>query len=183
MEKKKLGWLDDVMPDQEWIDLIYDANVWFVEVITVIVVSTLLGLNVYYVLAQPAGLAGLFGRLMATTCVNTGYCDFQSLMGALGLALVILSSFTAYFILRLKAAEDENWNDEPEICPGYRGRQREIFEKIMGLGTVESLSGFASFSGIPYSTLHGWCEKFEEDGFVEITRNGKGSAMIIKAKS
>jgi len=169
--------------DKEWIDLIYDANVWYVEVITVLVASVVLGLSVYNILSYPGGLAGLFGNVLATTCINTGYCDFQALLGVLGLSLVVLSSFTAYFILNLKAAEDKGWDEDMgEIFRRYEGRQKEILEKIIGLRYVESLSGLSTFTGISYSTLYGWCEQFEEDGLVKINRNGSGSPLLIESK-
>ncbi len=184
MNKRKrsiIRWIADIMPDREWTDLILDFNRWFIEVNVVLVTSVLLGLTVYYILAQPAGLAGVFGRAMAVTCVNTGYCDYQSLLGAVGLSLVILTSFTTYFILTLKAGEDSDWEDEKAIPRHYVGRQKEMLEKIIGLKRVESLSGLSNFTGISYSTLYGWCEQFEEDGLVRVIRNGKGSPLVIES--
>ena len=178
IKKKWVSWLDI---DEDYKDLILDANQTFMEILAVLVSSTLLGLMAYYLLAQPGGLVGVLAGVMAKTCAVTGYCEFQGLFGSLGFAITALTSFTIYTMLIIKKGED-SIDTAPAVTNGqYKGEQLEVLEKIQGLGVVESLSSFGNYLGVPYGTLHRWVKEFEEDGLVRIKSNGSGSPMRIEA--
>lgn len=183
MEKKKrIEWLDI---DQDWKDLIWDINERFMEGLAVLTISALMGLLSFSLLAQPDGIAGVLGRMMAKTCVETGYCDYWTLLGAVGLAMVLLTSFTVYTMMVIRKeernmGEDDSAKDQ-EIYEKYKGKQLEVLEEIRGLKVVDSLSGYNAYKGLNYSTLYRWVQQFEKDGYVQIEGNGAGSPLKVKA--
>lgn len=180
-EKKKFPeWLTIGDP---WKKLIVDTNVTFMEIMAVIVTSTLLGLMVFGLLSEPGGLPGVLAGVMIEACSKTGNCDFQMLLASLGLGMVLLTSFSIYTMRIIKQGVDKIGSAPEKKSPNgkYSGRQLEVLQKIQGMGEVDSLLAWGIYLGVPYGTLHRWVREFEQDGLVRITSNGSGSPLKVEA--
>jgi len=80
----------------------------FSQTIIALLVTAFTALLAAYVLSYPGGFVGMIAGLMASYCVATGYCEFQSLYASVGVAIVILVEFGVYFALIFK---DYNHNE------------------------------------------------------------------------
>jgi hypothetical protein len=179
---KKSKWFDI---DQDWKDLIIDTNITFMEILAVIVTSALLGLMTFNLLSTPGGLPGVFASIMVQAGQAVGTYDFQMLFAGLGLAMVLLTSFSAFTMMIIKEGVDRIGNDNnssPVVkIPPYPKEQYEALLFIQSMGEVENLAKMIQWVNAPYQTLYRWVEEFEKDGFVKIHRNGKGSPLKIES--
>lgn len=157
---------------------------WIKVVFVSLVISVFMGLIVFKILAV-GGLAVVFADLMASTCVNSGIaCEYNSLMGALGFALVFLTSLFISFaksILyfdNITKVDFEILDNEP--CRSYNEDMVKTLTTIQSLGGIENLLALANFKGIHYTTLRRYVDKFEEDGYVTIHSNGKGKPVEVR---
>ena len=71
---------------------VLDQGQLVIYLVAYLVMNTLLALIVFNIMAA-GGLAGVFASLMAAACTNSDAipCDFNLLLGSIGLALVILT--------------------------------------------------------------------------------------------
>lgn len=160
--------------------LIMDINTQFVESVTVLVMSVMFGLMALFIVAN-GGLAGVFGKLMASICVNADKCDFNALMGVLSFVLIVLTSMYVYFMKFMVNEYRVANTDEAPGMDQYTEEQQVVLRKIVRLGDVDSLSAFANWIGKPYSTLYAWCKQFEADGWIRMNSNGTGRPLRLEA--
>jgi len=157
---------------------------WIKLVAVALVISVFMGLIVFKILAV-GGLAVVFADLMASTCVNTGVaCEYNSLMGALGFALVFLTSLVISFVKSILHIENITKVEfdviDNEPCRSYNEDMVKTLTTIQSLGGIENLMALANFKGIHYTTLRRYVDKFEEDGYVTVHSNGKGKPVEVR---
>jgi hypothetical protein len=183
-EPKQKRWVKWLELDQEWRDFILDVNLTFVDTLAVILITSLLGVMAFNILSQPGGLAGLLAGVLGQTCSVTGLCDFDLLYGALGLAVVLLTTFTTYTMLLIRSGVRKIDYDPPASkgCREYEGNQDLALRIIQAMGSLESVAQLGNFLDVPYGTIHRWIQQMEQDGHVRIVSNGSGSPLRIEAK-
>ena len=148
--------------------------------------STFLGLAVYKIMAM-GGLSYLIADLMASTCSSTGIpCEFNSLLGGVGLTLVLLTSFLIATVRIIVSEErQENIFYKNEIvdvapCMSYNAKQVELLRLIQAMNGINNLRKFANLIDLPYTTAQNYVKQFERDGYVSINSNGQGSRLEIQ---
>ena len=158
----------------------YDLAEWITIAGTAILMSTFLGLIVLKIMAV-GGIPAVLADLMASTCTGTGIpCDFNLLLGGVGLSLVVITTF---FITTMKltqfqidfAMEEENSNP----CESYNDQQLTALKVIQAVDGQPSYNRIANFLDIPYTTFRSYMDKFEADGYVKTQRNGQGSRFKL----
>lgn len=163
----------------------YDLAEWIAIAGIAIMISSFLGLIIFKIMAL-GGLSAILADLMASTCINSNTipCDFDSLLGGIGLSLMVITTF---FITTMKLITrehvmfaDEIGLDENEPCRNYNSAQVETLRVIRALNGEKNLRKFATYMEIPYSTARNYMEIFERDGYIKIHSNGKGTQVEIE---
>ena len=167
-----------------------DKSVWYIAemvglVFIALVVSVFAGLAVFKIMAV-GGLAFVFADLMVFTCTTTGIpCEINTLMGGIGLALVVLTSLviaTARIVTSdqsfFNGPEYEYLDGEPSRV--YNDQQVYFLRFIQALGGLKNLRKYANVLDIPYTTAKNHVDQFERDGYVKIHSNGQGSQLDIE---
>jgi Na+-transporting methylmalonyl-CoA/oxaloacetate decarboxylase gamma subunit len=149
--------------------------------IAFMVFSVLFGGLTFKIIAV-GGIEAVLADLMASTCTNNTAipCDYQALLGAAGMALVIVTSWFIYFIRVIGSAEEEFNTEDKEPSRAYNDDMADILADIQNLGGVENLKALAEWKGIPYTTLRRYVKRFEIDGYVMVISNGKGSPVVVE---
>jgi len=169
---------------KEFSYIAYGLADWVAIAGIAIVMSVFLGLIIFKIMAV-GGLSAVLADLMYSTCVSTNIpCDFNTLLGGIGLSLMVVTTF---FITTIKLVvrenvifQDEMYEDEKEPCRNYNGKQIEVLRLIQSMNGTKNLSKFATFTEIPYMTIRNYMDLFERDGYIKQYSNGKGSQVEIE---
>ena len=163
----------------------YDLAEWVAIAGVAIISSTFLGLIVYKIMAV-GGIPAIFAELMASACLDNPAvpCEFNTLMGGVGLAVVVLTAFTIALIRMVNKFEtvpfDYFFDNQDEPCRHYNEKQVKVLRVIQALGGEQNLLKFANYQDIPYTTMRNYMEQFEKDGYIAIHSNGKGAPLSIE---
>ena len=141
--------------------------------------STFLGLIVLKIMVV-GGISAVLADLMASTCTTTGIpCDFNLLLGGIGLSLVVITTF---FITTIKLTQfqiDFAMDGDPLPYENYNEQQLTALKVIQAVDGKPSYNRIANFLDIPYTTFRGYMDRFEKDGYVKTQRNGQGTPVQI----
>jgi len=164
----------------------YSLADWVAIAGVAIVMSVFLGLIIFKILAV-GGLSAVLADLMYSTCVSTNIpCDFNTLLGGVGLSLMVVTTF---FITTMKMVVRENvifqdelidMEDDKEPCRNYNTKQIEMLRLIQSLKGTKNLRKFSAFADIPYMTARNYMDLFERDGYIKVHSNGQGSQVEIE---
>jgi len=166
-----------------------ESTIWrFAEQVIIIAIaiiaSTFLGLAVYKILAM-GGLSYLIADLMVSTCSATGIpCEYNMLLGGVGLTFVLLTSFLIATVRIIGTDEHPDMifheMDNPEPCEVYNSKQVELLRLIQAMNGVNNLRKYANLIDLPYTTAQNYVKQFERDGYITIKSNGQGSQLEIE---
>jgi len=167
---------------QNTIDLLF-------KMVAALGASVVLGLTTYNIIAT-GGLAALLAQLMAYTCTGSDNipCNFNTLLGGVGMALVLVTSIAIVTLRVIRDAENKIANSsiydtekEKDPVKYYNEEMADVLRFIIALGPeIECLRTLAIYKGINYSTLRRWVYQFQSDGYVRVHSNGKGAPVRIE---
>lgn len=173
--------VDGVLADT--VDLGKNFVTWLTRAIEAVAVSAVLAAVVYFIIAD-GGIEALLARTMAAACRDNPAvsCDFQTTLAILGMALVLLTSMVIYALRLFNTQLNGLVIDEPEISNNYNDDMVSLLRDIQRLKVVKNLKGLADWKGMAPTTVHRYVDIFEKDGYVSVTRNGKGSPTEVYAE-
>ena len=126
---------------------------------------------------------------MVSACTNSAAvpCEFNTLLGGIGLSLVFVTGFFIAFMRLVGILRNGENNEilhfmEAEIEPSksYNDELALLLKDIQGLGYIDNLLGYAQWKNIPYTTMRRRVEQLEKDGYVKIHSNGKGTPVEVR---
>lgn len=156
---------------------------WFTNAIEAVVVSSMLAAVVYLII-RDGGIEALLARTMAAACLSNPSldCEYQNVLGVLGMSLVLLTSIVIYSMRLFNDLFNQVNIDKEEMSRSYNDDMISLLTDIQRLQTVENLKGLADWKGMAYTTVQRYIKTFEQDGYVTVVRNGKGSPTEVYAK-
>lgn len=169
---------------KEFSYIAYGLADWVAIAGVAIIMSVFLGLIIFKILVV-GGLSAVLADLMYSTCVSTNIpCDFNTLLGGIGLSLMVVTTF---FITTMKLVVRENVlfqeemiEDDQEPCRFYNEKQVEVLRLIQAMKGTKNLSKFSTFTEIPYMTIRNYMDQYEKDGYIKQHSNGKGTQVEIE---
>ena len=158
----------------------FDIADWIAIAGTAILMSTFLGLIVFKIMSV-GGIPAVLADLMVSTCISTGIpCEFNSLLGGVGLSLVVITTFFITTMrLSLYQFKYMEMGDQDEKCHSYSEREKVALKVIQAVNGEMSYNRTANFLDIPYTTFRSYMDKFESDGYLVTERNGQGTPVKI----
>ena len=169
---------------KEFSYIAYDLADWVVVAGIAIMMSVFLGLIIFKILAV-GGLSAVLADLMYSTCASTNIpCEFNSLLGGIGLSLMVVTTF---FITTIKLVVKENVlfreeliSDFQEPCRNYNDKQIEFLRILQAMNGTTNLRKFSTYMETPYTTTVNYIDLFERDGYIKKHSNGQGTQVNIE---
>jgi len=102
------------------------------RLLTIMIASAFASIGAYFAMSTPGGIAGATGQFLARVCLDSGYCDFNQLMGGFAMANIWLIGLTIAFLISLLLPDDNELDeDHLETLVAYTANEVDEIKSIL----------------------------------------------------